>query len=465
MAKKKVAVIGSGIAGSGIAALLAHSGDYEVDLYEKNRLIGGRFASYSKEGFRLDIGCHMIANCEKGTMGQILEIVGQPEAVRWHHLERGSHVFNYKGRELLFPEQIDRIGFTEEEVQRITQFYTETLSIPEDQYDAYDKISMIDQIEKYITDDRARVFFGFLSGLYFVTRDFETPVGEWARCSKEMVVNRATGYPIGGTGAIPEAYVRIMEEHGGRIHRVTPIRRILVENRVARGVELRNGTVRESDLVISNAGLKPTVDSLVGRESYSREFLEKVDGYEYAFCCGALKIALDEPIVEDRGLVLYIGTDDLMALEEDMASGRIPDEMEYMMVPIVSNVDPTACPEGRQLIIAGTGAGEPGKPLPRDREKWAQAYLKGLEHVFPGIGEHVLWAAYTSPADINNLFGEEGNVIGIAQKLGQVGEDRPPIGDPEIESLYHCSADTGMHGIGGELAADSALRLYGMLVG
>ena len=166
-----------------------------------------------------------------------------------------------------------------------------------------------------------------------------------------------------------------------------------------------------------------------------------------------------------EGFRLEIGTDDLMALEEELTSGRIPDEMEYMMVPIVSNVDPTACPEGRQLIIAGTGTGEPGKPLPRDREKWAQAYLKGLEHVFPGIGEHVLWAAYTSPEDINNLFGEEGNVIGIGQKLGQVGEDRPPIGDPEIENLYHCSADTGMHGIGGELAADSALRLYRMLVG
>ena len=55
-------------------------------------------------------------------------------------------------------------------------------------------------------------------------------------------------------------------------------------------------------------------------------------------------------------------------------------------------------------------------------------------------------------------------MIGIAQKLGQVGENRPPIQDPEIGNLYHCSADTGMHGIGGELAADSALRLYDMLV-
>ena len=465
MRKKRAAVVGSGIAGSGIAALLAHSGKYEVDLYEKNGLIGGRFASYVKQGFRLDIGCHMIANCEKGTLGEILEIVGQPEAIRWHHLRKDSHVFNYKGTELIFPEQIDRIGFTEDEVGRIMQFYAETLSIPEDQYDAYDKISMLEQIEKYIRDDRARVLFGFLSGLYFVTRDCDTPVGEWVRCSKEMAVKGATGYPIGGTGAIPQAYVRIMEEHGGRLHRVTPIRRILVADGAARGVEWKNGTVRETDLVISNAGLRPTVDALVGREHYSREFLEQVDRYEYSFCCGALKVALDEPVVEGRGLVLYIGTDDLMALEEDLAAGAIPDAMEYLMVPIVSNVDPTACPEGRQLIIAGTGAGKPGVTSVRDREKWAQAYRRGLERVFPGIGDHVLWSAYTSPADIDRLFGEEGNVIGIAQKLGQVGENRPPIRDPEIRNLYHCSADTGLHGIGGELAADSALRLYRMLVG
>jgi len=45
MGKRKVAVIGSGVGGSGIAALLAHSGEFEVDLYEKNGIIGGRFAS------------------------------------------------------------------------------------------------------------------------------------------------------------------------------------------------------------------------------------------------------------------------------------------------------------------------------------------------------------------------------------------------------------------------------------
>ncbi len=466
MAKKRAAVIGTGIAGSGIAAMLAHSGDYEVDIYEKNKLVGGRFASYVKDGFRMDVGCHMIGNCEKGTLGEILKIIGQPDAVRWHHLEKGTSVFNYKGSDILFPEELGKMGFSDDELQRVMQFYIETLSIPEDQYDEYDKVSMLDQIEKYIKDDRARIFFGFISGLCYVIRDSETPVGEWARCYKEMTTNDITGYPIGGTGAIPQAYLRIMEDHGGRMHLATPIKRIIVEDRVAKGIELKDGTVQPSDIVISNAGLKPTVNSLVGRQHYSSEFLEKVDGYEYSMCCGALKVALDKPFVENKTMVLYIGNDDLKAMEKEFELGIIPETMDFMMVPILSNVDPSACPEGRQLLILGGGAIPKARPVsPEEKKQWERSFLNGLEALYPGIGKHIMWTSYTSPMDIDNLFGEDGNVIGISQKLGQVGENRPPILDPEIKNLYHCSADSGMHGIGGELAADSALRLYQILVG
>jgi len=60
----------------------------------------------------------------------------------------------------------------------------------------------------------------------------------------------------------------------------------------------------------------------------------------------------------------------------------------------------------------------------------------GLEAPFPGISEHIMWTNYTSPRDVQNLFGEDGNVIGTAQKSGQVGENPPPIKDPEIKNLY-----------------------------
>ena len=92
--------------------------------------------------------------------------------------------------------------------------------------------------------------------------------------------------------------------------------------------------------------------------------------------------------------------------------------------------------------------------------QWEKSLLNTLEVIWPGITKHIFWSRFFTPAFYNQLFGENGTVIGIAQMVGRVGKDRPPIKDPEIENLYHCSADSGVHGIGGELAADSALRLY-----
>ena len=160
MAKKKAIVIGSGIGGSGVALLLQHSGEYDVELFERNRLIGGRFASHVKDGFRLDIGCHLIANCDKGTLGEILDIVGRSDAVKWRYAQKPSPVFNYKGKRVKFPQEIHKLGFSDEEIQKIMQFYMETNAIPEDQWDAYDKKNMLDQLEKFVQNDRARIIFG-----------------------------------------------------------------------------------------------------------------------------------------------------------------------------------------------------------------------------------------------------------------------------------------------------------------
>ena len=70
---KKVIIIGSGVGGSAKGALLSKKKEYHVTLIEKTKLIGGRFATYEKDGFKLDIGCHMLANCDKGPLGKVLD--------------------------------------------------------------------------------------------------------------------------------------------------------------------------------------------------------------------------------------------------------------------------------------------------------------------------------------------------------------------------------------------------------
>ena len=52
---KRVIVIGAGVAGLAAAARLQHAG-YEVTLFEKEPLVGGKMNQIREEGFTFDVG-------------------------------------------------------------------------------------------------------------------------------------------------------------------------------------------------------------------------------------------------------------------------------------------------------------------------------------------------------------------------------------------------------------------------
>ena len=80
--KKKVVIVGSGIGGVGLAALLQSRG-YQVTVVEKNNFVGGKCSSYDKDGFVVDAAFHMFSLGEKGPHGIITEKTGGD--LKWIH--------------------------------------------------------------------------------------------------------------------------------------------------------------------------------------------------------------------------------------------------------------------------------------------------------------------------------------------------------------------------------------------
>ena len=416
-----------------------------------------------KDGFRLDVGCHMIANGDKGRLGDVLRLLGRPDAVQWGYARKPGPVFNFKGQRIRFPADIQKIGFSDKELADVVNFYKEIDSLDNAQCDLLDRKDLRGYLAGYTEHQATRSILGLLAGIYFVISDYDTPAGEWARCNKEVMQNRAQGYPVGGTVAVPHAYVSILEDEGGRVHVGKAVQRIIVEGGAAAGIELEDGTVHPAPAVISNVGNKGTID-LVGREHYTAEALATVDAFQYSMGVFALKVALDTQFVKNENMVMFVGEGFESFLNERGRRTPVPEVVSHAMIPIISNMDPTAAPPGKQLIAMGGGLnGRASDYTKQDWKDWEKAYLRALEVVFPGIGKHILWSVANTPADIERQFGEEGCVIGISQKVGQVGDARPAIVDPCIRNLYHCSADSGLHGIGGELAASSALELFQIL--
>jgi phytoene dehydrogenase-like protein len=63
---------------------------------------------------------------------------------------------------------------------------------------------------------------------------------------------------------------------------------------------------------------------------------------------------------------------------------------------------------------------------------------------------------------VEQYAGEGGNIIGVGQTVKQIHERRPSQVTP-IKGLYIVGAEAGGHGIGTELAANSAMELSEIL--
>ncbi len=469
--KKKVLIIGSGIGGSGIGALLSNTSKFDVEIFEKNSLIGGRFSTYEKNGWRLDVGCHLIANCENGTIGWILKKIGRENAVEWSYSRSPTPKFYYIDQFLHFPRELIRLNITPEDLKGLLKLMKSLNDFPEEELLELEKqrVDMHTFLSAYTKNNEVLSLFSFFAGLYFVIPDFATPACEWIRCQRKILNFKTSGYPIGGTISIPKAFCNHVKDHGGKVHTNKEVKKIIIKNGKAIGLETEDGIIN-GDLIISNAGIKKTIFSLIGNQYFKEDYLKKIESYNYSLTTIQAKIALDKKISNEK-MIMFVGKD--VALDEWKENAvskdyieEIPEFHPVLFIPIVSNLDPSLVPEGKQLIFAGGGCLIPrqGFSNKKHKEGWTRAIINSLEKIYPEIRDHILWVETTTPEDIDNFVGEDGNVIGIAQTIDQVGSNRPTHELPSIDNLFCCCADTGTTGIGGELAANSAIELYSKIM-
>ena len=76
MKKYEVAVVGAGIGGSGVAALLAKRGR-KVLLVERNPKVGGKCTSFERDGFKVPTYVHAFARGSRGNCARIASLLGE----------------------------------------------------------------------------------------------------------------------------------------------------------------------------------------------------------------------------------------------------------------------------------------------------------------------------------------------------------------------------------------------------
>jgi phytoene dehydrogenase-like protein len=286
----------------------------------------------------------------------------------------------------------------------------------------------------------------------------------------------------GGAARLPVALAALVRENGGEIRTSSPVRRVLVENGRAVGVELDSGEqLRCRHAVVANLTPGPLFDGMVPADALPARFRRQIAGYAYGPATMMLHLALDGPVPWEAGADLHefgyvhIGpyVEDMARTYTDAVDGRLP-ASPLLVVGQTSSIDPTRAPRGSAVLwiqvrmlpsrITGDALGEiAARDWVQAKAPYAERVQAKLEAHAPGVRERILDLAVLGPDDLErhnpNLVG--GDSLGGSHHVSQNLIFRPAPGwsgyRTPVDRLYMVGAGTwpgaGVNAISGRLVA------------
>ncbi len=273
-------------------------------------------------------------------------------------------------------------------------------------------------------------------------------------------------YPYGGGGGIVKALTTAVKKYGGEIRTKQLVRKIIVKEKTAIGVELEGGQQLFAKTIISNADPSITYLNLVGQENISSKLTQKLANTKYSVTSLILFITLDMDVTNagiDSGNIWKLNSKDIDGVYSNLTSKSLLEGEEFPAVFISCTTlkDPASF-NGRyhnlEVVTFIDYSSFNEFPEQGDyhseryalyKERISEKLLNSLEKVIPGAKEHIVHMDLGTPKT-NQFYinSTNGNVYGTEKTLTQIG----PFSfssKSEINNLYLCGASTLSHGVGG----------------
>jgi phytoene dehydrogenase-like protein len=469
-------VIGAGFGGSSCAALLAKRG-LKVLLLEKNAKAGGKAMSLSKKGFTYTAWVVITAPIQGNMFEAVLKELGLEDKVELvAPPPKGGAIFkNSKGKYVPLPEMppdsvmdpniiFDWLEVKEEERADALQVLTEiTLMTPHD-IDKLDNISFAEFLSRYKIP---KSVYGYLIG-GIADACFVAPVDAIAASEAiktlQMIFLRSGGlFCKGGIGRVAEVFAQAVGENGGRVMMRTRVEKIILDHGNVSGVVTDKGSF-QAPIVISNAGIQPTVLKLVGEEHFDKSYVNYVK--ELVPSCGlpGARYFLNKEVIKAPFGTIF-STDSYWTMErfEKAEGGDMPEDIA-VLYEVPSNYDPNAAPEGTQVVLAAVWGPADPQMTAKEKKMWWDKTDEIMFKVFPDLPKYIEFKEYYSSREVSALTrdqvlpGQGGECIGLGQVIGQGGGRKPSIKAP-IQGLFYVGCDAGGYGVGTQQAVNSGIHV------
>lgn len=475
MTKKKIIVVGAGVAGLASAIRLQHAG-YDVEIYEKEKMAGGKMHQIKKDGYTFDLGPTIVMMPE--LYREVFELCDRnpDDYIPMERIDPMYSVFFGDQPKDRYDMSSDLVKLTEtlekfsDEDAKGFMFYLQEIYkrflVAKEHFiqqpfrnksDFYNvktikkglELKTLDAadafISKYIKNDRLRQMISFQT-LYIGISPFNGPSLYTMIPMIEFLYG--VWFIKGGMYTMAKSMERLFLELGGKVHYEENVEEILISDKQAYGIR-SNGREVLSDYVVCNADFPFAMKNLVkDRKAKGKYTDKKIDNMKYSCSCFLMYLGMDRKYDEVDQVHNFIFNEGLEENLNDIFSGKKLDQASFY-VYIGSKADPTLAPEGKDGLYILVPVSELSVSDYEWNDETVQYYrnyvLKSLQKIkgFENIENEIVSETYMTPPDFEEKFNAyNGACFGLQPTLAQSNHMRPQAKATHCENLYFTGSST-----------------------
>jgi phytoene desaturase len=467
----RAAVIGSGFGGLS-AAIRLQSAGYQVTLFEKRDLPGGRAYVYKDKGFTFDAGPTVITAPE--CLEELYELSGRKlsqyvelmkVAPFYRLMWEDGYKFDYDQdlegtlSQIRKKNPSDAEGyrkFLEYSKEVFNEGYTKLVHVPFLSFWSMIRVapqlirlqahrSVYSIIKSYIKDPQLRQAFSFHSllvgGNPFSTSSIYTLIHYLER-------NWGVWFPRGGTGALIQGMVKLFEDLGGKLVLNAEIDEIVTQEGRVQGIRFKKDSrVEACDFVVCNSDVHHTYRDLLKREPRVERTRKRMDRSRWSMSLFLIYFGTKKQFPHLAHHSVLFGPRYKELLTDIFDKGVLADDFSlYLHAP--TRTDPSLAPEGGECFYVLSPVPHLGKGKAIDWKtmgpKYADKILSYLDkHYVPGLKDEIVTQRIFTPEDFKSeLNAPLGAAFSLEPVLTQSAYFRTANRDPDIAGLYFVGAGT-----------------------
>lgn len=463
-------VVGAGPGGSAIAALLAQEG-LRVLLIDKNAQAGGKMMTVQRDGFSYEMFPINAVPARNSLFEKLIRDLELEEEVKVIYPNPvGRFYFELPGGEVRTLEIPSRnpsplgfkrlLGLSWVGFFKFLNVFARMVSLKPQQLEQLAGTSALDYLKRHhLPQSLMSYLLSVYTEGYFEAPPDRVSAAAMIRAVQQTAQFGGGRYYRGGVGRVFQGFAHAVEKYGGTVVWGARVDRILIEQNRVVGIQA-GGRSYNAPIVISNAGIQPTVLKLIGEEQFEPEYVAWVKNLEMNLANVGYRWILNKALLTSP-MNVYITYNSVSTLAdfERMERGTFPDH-SYVYLGTTS-LYPGLAPEGKQLVYACMSClGDPEVNV----EPYLTQVKKIVVKMQPNLLDHIEQEETFGPAVVSKigrdsvLPGRGGEDYGVTLSVTQYGDKRLN-GETPIEGLYYVGADAGGFGLGTHQAVDSAVNV------